>query len=266
MEQYYFGKIIRLKKNYVLVTLSNDEKNLITKESLSYLVKESQVSEKNKQFKDLVESNKIKYKGSLSSDYAIIHKKMISMLFVMSEIDTVINQKEKVNIAIDGHASSGKTTLSSMLKEVYDCNIFHIDDFFKKPEINQNEPYSIYGSNIDFQKIKENIFNQIEKEEDIMYQELDLSTHQHKKPIMIPYKKLNIIEGSFSMHPRLIHYYDLKIFVKLRYLSQLRRIRKRNGFIKLFEFKTKWIPNENKYFKDLDIINQADLSISLKIK
>ena len=36
-------------------------------------------------------------------------------------------------VAIDGNSASGKTTLSTQLSKLFDCNIFHIDDYFLNP-------------------------------------------------------------------------------------------------------------------------------------
>ena len=33
-------------------------------------------------------------------------------------------------VAIDGKCASGKTTLGYYLKEYFNCNLFHMDDFF----------------------------------------------------------------------------------------------------------------------------------------
>lgn len=37
-------------------------------------------------------------------------------------------------VAIEGGSASGKTTLGELLQNVYDCPVFHMDDFFLRPE------------------------------------------------------------------------------------------------------------------------------------
>ena len=49
---------------------------------------------------------------------------------IRKQIDELLTQKETVIVAIDGKCTSGKTTLASKLAEIYDCNVFHMDDFF----------------------------------------------------------------------------------------------------------------------------------------
>ena len=52
---------------------------------------------------------------------------------VIKQIDDLLTQKDAVIVAIDGKCTSGKTTLASKLAELYDCNVFHMDDFFLRP-------------------------------------------------------------------------------------------------------------------------------------
>ena len=49
---------------------------------------------------------------------------------IKNHIEILLSQQDQVIIAIDGKCTSGKTTLASKLAEIYDCNVFHMDDFF----------------------------------------------------------------------------------------------------------------------------------------
>ena len=53
---------------------------------------------------------------------------------VKIQIDELLAEKDMILVAIDGKCTSGKTTLASKLAELYDCNVFHMDDFFLRPE------------------------------------------------------------------------------------------------------------------------------------
>ena len=69
----------------------------------------------------------------------------------------------------------------------------------------------------------------------------------------IEYKRLNIIEGSYSCHPYFDSPYKLQIFVEADYELQIERIRKRNGEVMLQRFINEWIPKENEYFRKMKI-------------
>ena len=49
---------------------------------------------------------------------------------IKRQIDDLLCQRNQVIVAIDGSCTSGKTTLATHLAEIYDCNVFHMDDFF----------------------------------------------------------------------------------------------------------------------------------------
>ena len=51
---------------------------------------------------------------------------------LIKKIDDLLSKNERVIVAIDGFCTAGKTTLSNKLKELYNANIFHCDDFFLK--------------------------------------------------------------------------------------------------------------------------------------
>ena len=69
----------------------------------------------------------------------------------------------------------------------------------------------------------------------------------------IEYKKLHIIEGSYSCHPYFDSPYKLQIFVEAGFEVQVERIRKRNGEVMLQRFINELIPKENEYFRKMKI-------------
>jgi len=190
--------------------------------------------------------------------YFIVHRKFLDKLGIISSIDQLHKENGKVLIAIDGNASSGKTTLANWLKTIYNANVFHMDDYFMKPVVHAYDPYSIYASNINFTRLNEEVLHPYHNESTSVHQLMDTKNHQLSLPIETLYKPITIIEGAYSMHPYIEKTYQLKIFMKTNYLEQIRRIYKRNGWKRLLIFIKKWIPMENTYFKDLNIAKQAD--------
>jgi uridine kinase len=72
-------------------------------------------------------------------------------------------------------------------------------------------------------------------------------------------RQLNIIEGVYSMHPTLIGYYDLKIFLSIDSERQSRRILERNGPLMYKRFTDEWIPMEDEYFGKMGIPGKCDM-------
>ena len=57
---------------------------------------------------------------------------------------------------------------------------------------------------------------------------------------------INIVEGSYCLHPYFGKYYDICIFMKINEKKQIERLTKREP-IMINDFINKWIPLEKKY-------------------
>ena len=78
-------------------------------------------------------------------------------------------------------------------------------------------------------------------------------------PVEVEPAVVTIIEGSYSCHPVLWDFYDLRIFLNINAEEQLQRIKRRNGIEAAQVFSNKWIPMEEKYFSEYNIQKRCDL-------
>ena len=51
-------------------------------------------------------------------------------------------RRDRVIVAIDGRCGSGKTTLAAKLQKQLHCSVFHMDDFFLRPEQRTEERFA----------------------------------------------------------------------------------------------------------------------------
>lgn len=181
---------------------------------------------------------------------------------VLLEVDKLLkSNKDNIIMAIDGKCASGKTTLAYYLQSVYDCNLFHMDDFFLREEQKTEERVNEIGGNIDYERFNTEVINKLLKKQDVDYKKYSCEDKCIERySVNMKHKCLNIIEGSYSQHPYFGDVYDLKIFMNIDYKSQIDNIRKRNGEEKLKKFISEWIPKENAYFnkfiiKEDNVIN-----------
>lgn len=186
---------------------------------------------------------------------------MSSKEIIFKNIDKLLESKDKVLVAIDGKSAAGKSSFSDLLNKKYDCNLFHMDDFFLPAKLKTKERLQEAGGNVDYTRFKEEILENINKNNLFKYQIFDCKVQELTEYRGVMGKKLNIIEGVYSMHPELISYYDLKIFFDIDDNTQKERIIDRNGKDMYKKFRDIWIPLENKYFKELDIRKKADVLI-----
>lgn len=170
---------------------------------------------------------------------------------MFAEIDSVrsarVKQEEPVVVAIDGACASGKTTLGSLLSNVYDANVFHMDDFFLQPHQRTPERLAETGGNVDYERFMLEVLEPLKAGQDFSYQQYDCGSQCLVPGIHVSVKPLNIVEGVYSRHPYFKNPYDLTYCLTVDPEEQHRRILDRNGKEMLKRFIEDWIPKENQY-------------------
>lgn len=175
-------------------------------------------------------------------------------------IDKLLEESEKkiLLVAIDGQCAGGKSTLGNYLKSRYDCNLFHMDDFFLQTKQRTKERMEEVGGNVDYERFRQQVLDQVRAGNSVQFHRFDCQTMEMEEELLnFEPKRLNIVEGSYSMHPYFGEVYDLKIFMRINKEQQIENIRRRNGEEKLKRFEQEWIPKENAYFEKFGIEQQS---------
>lgn len=180
---------------------------------------------------------------------------------VKAKIDALLEEKESLIIAIDGKCTSGKTTLAGKLAQIYDCNVFHMDDFFLRPEQRTPERFAEIGGNVDYERFLEEVLVPLRSGSPFSYHPFDCKTFTLSEAVSVFPKKLNIIEGSYSQHPYFCDPYDLKILLTVSPELQRQRILERPVALQKRFFEA-WIPMENRYLESFRIQDRADIVTS----
>lgn len=167
---------------------------------------------------------------------------------VRKQVDALLAQKDFVTVAIEGKCTSGKTTLAAELAGLYDCNVFHMDDFFLRPEQRTEDRYMQIGGNVDYERFLDEVLVPLQARQDFSYRPFDCKTFTLSQLVQVSCKRLNIIEGSYSLHPYFGDPYDLKILLTVDPQLQRQRILKRPEHLQQ-QFFQRWIPMENRYLE-----------------
>ena len=173
-------------------------------------------------------------------------------------IRQLMAEKDRVLVAIDGNCTSGKSTLCAQLAEVFDCTVFHMDDFFLRPEQRTPQRFEEAGGNVDYERFHEEVLVPLQSGKPFSYRPFDCSTFSLAEPVAVTPKKLVIIEGSYSLHPYFGDAYDLKILLTVDPGTQRQRVLERPAFLQE-RFFSLWIPMENRYLEAFQIAGKADL-------
>ena len=187
-------------------------------------------------------------------------KEIISCL--KNRIDDLMKTDKQIVVAIDGNCTAGKTTLAAVLKNEYDCNVFHMDDFFLRPEQRTVERYAQPGGNVDYERFQEEVLIPLKKGSAFSYRHFSCKTFSLSDAVEVTPKALNIVEGTYCLHPYFGDVYDLKLFLSIDSELQRERVYQRPRHVQ-GRFFTDWIPMEKLYFDFYQIPGQADIYLDM---
>ena len=195
--------------------------------------------------------------------YRVLANEYISYLPLFAKIDRLLAGGRAV-VAVEGGSASGKSTLGDMLQRVYDCTVFHMDDFFLRPEQRTPERFAEPGGNVDRERFLEEVLVPLHRGEPIEYRPFDCSKWTvAAEPVTVVPKQLVIVEGAYSMHPELADFYDFSVLLSISSEKQRERIIKRNTPQMAERFFKEWIPMEQVYFDKMKVRERCDMIIEV---
>ena len=169
--------------------------------------------------------------------------------------------RDQVIVAIDGRCGSGKTTLAARLQKDLQCAVYHMDDFFPRPEQRTEARLSQPGENVDHERFLEEVLLPLHGTQPVTYRPYLCAQQQLGQPVTVASNRLTVVEGSYSCHSALWEHYDLRVFLTIGPEEQMRRIENRNGPEKAAMFVQRWIPFEEQYFKAFDLPARCDMTL-----
>ncbi len=181
--------------------------------------------------------------------------------YILQAVRSFSKEEKPILIAIDGRCSAGKTTLAEKLQKETGCRVIHMDDFFLRPKQRTKQRYREPGGNVDYERFLTEVMEPLAGHRSFSYRPYDCKRQVLSEAIEVQPCDVAVIEGSYSCHPALWNFYDLRIFMDVGKEEQLRRIALRNGEAALSVFWEKWIPLEEAYFKAYDIEGRCDFRV-----
>lgn len=171
----------------------------------------------------------------------------LRVIKLQSFIDKLSKENnERIIIACEGKCGSGKSTITSKLKNV---TVIHIDDFFSP---NKDE-------RLDFKRVID-CLKQIKTSNQLEYKAYDCTNKEYVKR-KYDLDKIVILEGVYSYDALLREYIDYLVYFVITKKLQHERLQKRETQAKLELFNKIWIPREEEYYKTFDFIVNSDILI-----
>ena len=151
-----------------------------------------------------------------------------------------------------------------MLSDIYDCNVFHVDDFFLRPEQRTKERLAEVGGNFERERFYQDVLLPLSQGNTVQYRKFDCSKFKLSDEIItvLP-QKMTVIEGSYSMHKDIANHYDLCVFLDISQELQVQSINKRNSKEMAERFFNEWIPLENTYFEKMQVKERCDIVLEI---
>lgn len=190
-------------------------------------------------------------------NYRIINKKFLKLWKNLLEI----KDKKKYIIGIDGRCAAGKSLLAEELSYLFKGQVISMDDFFLPKELRTEERFEEPGGNVHYERFIEEVKNPIKSLKNPNYGVFSCKSMQIEYNKLILNKGIIIVEGSYSLREDLRDLYDFKIFVDVDVKEQFERISKRKKG-NLNDFVERWIPLEEKYFKECKIEEICDFYLN----
>jgi len=191
------------------------------------------------------------------------HYRVVSQqdLRIVPILQTLCSLSTPCVIAIDGRAASGKTTMAALLCDILCAPCIHMDDFFLPVSLRTPQRLSQPGGNVHYERFAQEVLPGLSKHTGCSYRIFDCSQMDYNGCAEIPAAEYTVVEGSYSMHPKLGNYAQIRVFSQVEPGEQMTRILVRNGEEMAEMFRTRWIPMEEAYFSAFDIPNTANFIV-----
>lgn len=146
---------------------------------------------------------------------------LISPEELASAIADRLARQPAVLVALDGRCGSGKTMLAAQLTERFPQSItVHTDDFYLPPSRRVTGWEKIPCANMDIQRLRDEVVAPARAGQAFSYQAYSCREGAYLPPHLLGPAPLVIVEGSYSHHPSLAPYYDIRIFVTCSPMSR----------------------------------------------
>lgn len=197
-------------------------------------------------------SHSERYRRAYAPAYRVVLRRFGEALPALARVEAQLAAAGRAVLVLDGDCASGKTTLASLLNQLYDCNVIHMDDFFLPFSMRSPARMAEAGGNIHYERFAEQVLHGLLSGGPFPYDAFNCHTGEQRAVPVTP-APVTIIEGSYALHPRFQAAYDtlqaVRVLMRVDGAEQRRRILARNGEAMLTRFVNEWIPLEKRYFQ-----------------
>lgn len=209
--------------------------------------------------KEHIGSEKV-FRDTYNPHYRLLRAEYAFYFNVLKTIQKQADIGKAIIVSIDGRCGSGKTCLAEVIRRVFPCNVFHMDDYYLPMNKRKKNWEQLPGGNIDFERFEQDVLTPAVNGGTITYRPFDCQSGMYKSMEQVQPCKLTVVEGSYSGHPLIADKYDLKIFLTCSKEVQSMRLKEREGE-NYHAFEQRWIPMEENYMQKCDVLKNSNMII-----
>jgi len=202
------------------------------------------------------------YRRAYNPHYRVLRADCACFLPALIPLEKLAREDGPAVIAVDGRCGSGKSGFAGLAAGVLAraANLVHMDDFYLAPERRGADWMEVPAGNMDLERFREEVLRLARAGRLEAYRPYDCRAGRLGEPVELDGSSLTIIEGTYSQHPSLKKYYDLKVFLTCEREEQTRRLRAREGdYYPTFD--RVWRTLEERYFAACGTEEGSDLAV-----
>lgn len=200
------------------------------------------------------------FRAAYQPHYRLLRQEYAGYFPLLLRIMQKMKEKRPLLIAIDGCCGSGKTHLAAILEAMSPCRVFHTDHYYLPIASRAADWQQQPAGNMDLERLQTEVIQPAQTGATVYQCIFDCAAQQLGQPQAVEPAPLNVVEGSYSLHPKLADAYDLCVFLTCSEQEQKTRLQAREGtYFEMFE--RVWIPMEQRYHAQCDPLSYHPMVI-----
>ena len=189
------------------------------------------------------------YRGKTQPAYRVISTDWIPCMKAVRAIAEKETCSGRLLITLDGPCASGKTRLAEKLARVFQGEVVHTDDFVVPHALKTPERLAVPGGNCDAERLAEEIVIPFKTGLPVKYRRYNCMEDRLMPEERLPDSRILILEGCYCNLPAVRAYADVRLFLDTAPEIRTARLLARESTASMQQFRDRWIPLENAYFK-----------------
>jgi uridine kinase len=193
----------------------------------------------------------------------VTHLPLAAIERMMSSLQSLLQQRSFVLVAIDGRGGAGKSTLASELSGRLNAFVVAIDDFYRVMDARVRwrlGPDEAYMQNFDWQRLRDQVLVPLRSNQQAKYERYDWVSQRLGPSAQVEPNGVVIVEGVGAYRPELRPFYDYSIYVDTPRELCLARLYDRGHNNE--EWIPRWSAAEDWYIRHFDPKSAVDFILS----